>query len=253
MLRTTYPVSAIQFVHGTIQVPTKLRFSYEETKKWLSDKFKEHDAKVQAEQLKYPKLKKSELSIQNFPQSFIDTAYRLVHILISEYQKGKTNGSLTVRCTWSFIKGALIGSKLTERSLQRHLERLLDDLTFDFIKSKNRSTLGKRGIVSDDNNTMCIALEFSPSCVRSVDNSQNELLDKGVDVENLTETVKNTQILFGENEAKTENVANTQTSSGGMEEYFKNFLEMYPIEAKKDLKSPSLKGDNDILSNKCSD
>lgn len=251
MLRTTYPVSAIQFVHGTIQVPTKLRFSFEETKKWLSDKFKVHDELVQIDRKNNPDKKNQ--TVQNFPQSYIDTAYRLVHILISEYQKGKTNGKLTVRCTWSYIKGALVGSKATVRTLQRHVERLLNDLSFDFIKEKSRSTLGQRGIVSNDTNTMCIALEFSPSCVRSVDNSQNELLEKGFDFENSTKTVKNSQILFGEKETETEKVTNTQTSGGGMEEYFKNFLEMYPIDAKKDQKSPSLKGDNDILSNKCSD
>jgi hypothetical protein len=251
MLKSTYPVSAINFVHGTIQMPIKFQFSFDKTKQWLSNKFKEHDAKVQKDKKDHPNI--ADRTVQNFPQSFIDTAYRLVHILISEYQKGKTKGKFTVRCTWSFIKGALIGSKLTERSLQRHLDRLLNNLTFDFIKEKTRSTLGERGIASSDNNTNCIAIEFSPSCVRSVDNSQNELLDNGFDFENSTETVKNTQIIFGENETKTENVSNTQISGGGMEEYFKNFLEMYPIDAKKDLKSPSLKGDNDILTDKCSD
>ena len=231
MLRTTYPVSAIHFVHGIIQTPVKIKFSFANTKEWLSNKFKEHDEKVQIDRKNNPN--KKDQTVQNFPQSYIDTAYRLVHILISEYQKGKTNGKLTVRCTWSYIKGALVGSKATVRTLQRHVERLLNNLSFDFITEKTRSTLRQRGIVSNDNNTMCIALEFSPLCVRSVDNFQNELLHKAFDFENATETVKNTQIIFGQNQTKaTENV-NTKTSDCGMEEYLKNFLEMYPIEEKK--------------------
>ena len=237
MLRITYPVSAINFVHGTIQMPVKFKFSFAETKKWLSDKFKEHDEKVQLDKVRHPN--KEDRTVQNFPQSYIDTAYRLVHILISEYQKGKTKGKFMVRCTWSFIKGALVGSKATTRTLQRHVERLLNDLSFDFIKEKTRSTLGQRGIVSNDNNTMCIALEFSPSCVRSVDNSQNELLDKGFDFENSLETGKTTQIIFGQNEVKIPEVKNNEMSDGGFEDYFKTFLEWYPINSKNGQNLPS--------------
>lgn len=219
MLRVTIPVSQLSLM-AVKQI--KFKFSYEKTKENLSNLFQTHDTKVKADKILNP----LNPTLVNVPQSFIDTAFALTKLFISEYQKGKAEGK-TIRFTWSYLKRSLCGSKLTIRSLQRHVDRFLNDLTFDFIKVKFRSTLNEVNRISS-NNTSCIALEISPLVVRCVDNSQTEAWEKGLTDKVIDLTPPNNQIFFGSNDEKFSSKESEPFSGGFLGAVSRKFAKKQP-------------------------
>lgn len=123
----------------------------------------------------------------NIPQSFINTAFSICQVFISEFHKGKVKNGV-MRVTKSFIQGSMVGSKLSIRTIDRHLERLISNLALPFIKLKFRSTLGLE--TGEANlNTNCIAIVLDPSVIACENEHHQKMLtgtleNKPVEVQN---------------------------------------------------------------------
>lgn len=181
MLRTSIPVSMLSFSSG---VPVgKIRFSYAKTKAWLSDFFEKHNEQYQLEK------DDQNTKLRNIPQSFINTAYALTQLYIAEFQKGKVKKGV-MRVTKSYIQGFMVGAKLSVRTIDRHIDRLLHHLHLPFISLKFRSTLGEN-TGPENLNTNCIAIKFDPDVLRCENETQQELF-----TENHADTPKPQQICF---------------------------------------------------------
>ena len=170
MFRLTMPVSAL-----LITATPKVTFSYAKTKENLSKIFQSHNEKYMREK------DNPDSEIMNFPQSFINTAYTLVQLFIAEFQKGKVRNGEMKMCK-SYIKGHMVGAKLTIRTIDRHLERLKDSLTMPFISQKSRSTLGDIVAAGKDRN--CISISFVEGVIASETTKENLVTPKIVDKSN---------------------------------------------------------------------
>jgi hypothetical protein len=148
MLKATIPVSMMTFSTGFN--PNKVRFSFAKTKQKLTEMFHAHDEA-------YQKVKdQPDRELENMHQNVINTAYAIVQVYISEFQKGKVRNGV-LRVTRSYIKGFMVGSKLTVKTIGLHINRLLDSMAVPFISLKFRSTLGEN-TGPENLNTNCIAL-----------------------------------------------------------------------------------------------
>lgn len=180
MLKTSIPVSMLRFSSG-ISVG-KIKFSYAKTKEWLSNLFESHNEQYLSE-------KQGETTLKNIPQSFINTAFALTQIYIAEFQKGKVKKGV-MRITKSYIQGFMVGSKLSVRTIDRHIDRLLHHLHSPFISLKFRSTLGEN-TGPQNLNTNCIAIVFDPNIIRC----ENDLHQK-LFTDNVNDTPQAPEISF---------------------------------------------------------
>jgi hypothetical protein len=181
MLNQTIPVSMLRFSSG-VSVG-KIRFSYSKTKEWLSNLFEKHNDQFQEEK------DNPQTKLMNIPQSMINTAHALTQLYIAEFQKGKVKNGV-MRVTKSYIQGFLVGSKLSIRTIDRHINRLLNHLHLPFISLKFRSTLGEN-TGPENVNTNCIALIFDPTVLRCENESHQKIF-----TENYNDTPKPPEVCF---------------------------------------------------------
>ena len=168
MLKTTMPVSMMTFSLG--YNPNKVKFSFAKTKAKLTEIFDAH-------QEAYEKVKDQPTNtLENIPQSFMNTAYAIVQVFISEFQKGKVRNGV-MRVTKSFIKGFMVGSKLSVRTIDRHITRLMNSLALPFISLKFRSTLGEN-TGPENLNTNCIALVLDKSVLQCESPQHQKLFEE---------------------------------------------------------------------------
>lgn len=168
MFKQFVPASAL-----SINPTTKLTFSYAKTKENLTKIFQEHNDKYMKEKALDPKTE-----MVNFPQSFINTAFTLTQLFIAEFQKGKIRNGAMKMCK-VYIKRHMVGSKLSLKTIGRHIERLVDNLSLPFISQKSRSTLGDIVVPGKDRN--CISISFVEGVIASETTKENLVTTKNVD------------------------------------------------------------------------
>ena len=95
-----------------------------------------------------------------------------------------------MRVTKSYIQGFMVGSKLSIRTIDRHIDRLVNHLSSPFINMKFRSTLGEN-TGPENVNTNCIAIVFDPNVLRCENEAHQSFF-----TENLNDTPKPPEIYF---------------------------------------------------------